>query len=52
MHTINKPEVHVTNHVEKFKDGKLTDEPTRAHLEKFMKAFEQWILIFKNLKGK
>jgi chromate reductase len=52
MHTMNKPEMQVTKEAEKFKDGRLTDEATRAHLEKFMKAFEQWILIFKNIKQK
>jgi chromate reductase len=50
MHSMNKPEMQVTKEAEKFKDGRLTDEATIAHLEKFVKAFEQWILIFKNLK--
>ena len=52
MHAMNKPEMQVTKEAEKFKDGRLTDEATRVHLEKYMKAFEQWILIFKNIKQK
>ncbi len=52
MHAMNKPEMQITKEAEKFKNGILTDEASRIHLEKFMKAFEQWILIFKNLKQK
>lgn len=52
MHVMNKPEMQITKEAEKFKDGRLTDEASRIHLEKFMKAFEQWILIFKNIKLK
>jgi chromate reductase len=37
------PEVYVAHANDKFDDaGRLTDEPTREHLRKFLLAFEEW----------
>ena len=42
---MNRPEVLVSSAHEKFDaDGGLADEPTRAHLAKFMGALAEWIL--------
>ena len=46
MLTMNKPEVLVARAREKFdKDGKLTDERTKAQIRKLLNAFTDWIML-------
>ena len=46
MLTMNKPEVLVARAREKFdKDGKLTDERTKAQIRKLLNAFAEWIML-------
>lgn len=40
VYVMNKPEVIITKAAEKFKDGKLIDESTRAHVAKQLVALE------------
>ena len=49
MMDMKRPGVYVTKIHEKFdENGKLTDEPLKAQLQKFMSSFENWIKIFNN----
>jgi hypothetical protein len=42
---MNKPEVLVSTAREKFnKDGKLTDERTKAQVKNLLDAFAEWII--------
>jgi len=42
--TLNRPELFVRTAADKFDAaGRLTDEPTRAHLAKLLTAFEEWL---------
>lgn len=48
MYDMKKPEIIIQKVRDKFdSNGNLTDEHTIASLQKFIKAFEEWILIFK-----
>jgi chromate reductase len=41
---MNQPEVMIGGASSKFdQEGRLTDEPTREHLRKFMNSFVQWV---------
>lgn len=49
MFALNKPEVYVTFASKKFNEAnELTDEQTRAHLKKFLEAFYEWTIQFRN----
>ncbi len=41
-----KPELLLFRAGEKFEDGELTDESTLKFLEKYLKAFEEWVMKF------
>ena len=41
--TMPKPEIFVTNSESKFKDGALTDEATLKVVDRWIKAFEEWV---------
>jgi chromate reductase len=46
-YALAQPEVLVARAHEKFDDaGRLTDEPTRAHLRTFLERFAAWVAIF------
>jgi len=48
MFPMNKPEIYVPRAQEKFDaDGNLTDEPLRKLLAQHVKAFADWIALFK-----
>jgi chromate reductase len=40
VYVMNKPEVIITRAAEKFKDGKLSDEPTRTQMQKQLTALQ------------
>jgi chromate reductase len=47
MLTLNKPEVLIANAKEKFVDGRLVDEETRALIKELLEKFHEWTLRFK-----
>ena len=49
MYPLNQPEVMIANAARKFDEqGKLTDEPTRELIRKFLDALVEWTLLHKS----
>ncbi|HUI07647.1 MAG TPA: NAD(P)H-dependent oxidoreductase [Verrucomicrobiae bacterium] len=52
MHPLNKPEVMIADAADKFDDrGNLTDDDTRAHIEKLVSALTQWTRQLQKARG-
>jgi hypothetical protein len=47
MLTLNRPEVLIANAREKFVDGRLVDEESRATIRELLEKFYGWTLRFK-----